>query len=444
MNNKWTFLGFAIVISSGAYWAFDLDHQIKLGLAILLGIATLWVTETFPIAITALLVPVLTVAFGIFNVSDALQNFAHPIIFLFLGGFALAATLRKQGLDARIAGIVIRMAKGRMVVAAFLIFVTTAFLSMWISNTATAAMMLPLALGLLSRMPYKEHRETYWFVLLGIAYSANIGGIGTLVGSPPNAIAAAIVDLSFTDWIKFGIPTVVVLLPVVLGVLWWILRPKLNFHFGSEDKAEPMQKAQWLTLLVFIVTVGCWLFSSPLSERLGIEKGFDSLVAIMALVMVTALRLVNWNDIEKSVDWGVLLLFGGGLTLSAMLSVTNTSAFLAESLIIVMDGAPLYLFLLVIVAFVIMLTEVASNTASSAMLVPIFVSVAEAMGLSSMVLAIVIAISASCAFMLPVATPPNAIVIGSGHLPQRQMMRVGVVVNICMIIIIAFAAWLLL
>ena len=444
MNNKWITLGLAIAISVSVYWIFDLDHQIKLGLSILLGIATLWVTETFPITITALLVPVLTVVCGIFNVPDALQNFAHPIIFLFLGGFALAATLRKQGLDTRIADIVIRVSKGRMSVATFLIFGATAFLSMWISNTATTAMMLPLALGLLSRMPYKEHKATYWFVLLGIAYSANIGGMGTLVGSPPNAIAAAIAGLSFADWIVFGLPTVALMLPIVLGLLWWMLGPELNYQFESEAQTRPMKKEQWLTLLVFGTTVCLWLFSKPLSEFLEIEKGFDSMVAIMALVMVAALRLVSWKDIEKSVDWGVLLLFGGGLTLSAMLKITNTSPFLAESLIQLMGGAPLYVFLLAIIAFVVMLTEVASNTASSALLVPIFVSVAEAMGLSTVVLAAVIAISASCAFMLPVATPPNAIVFGSGYLPQRQMMRVGIVVNIGMIAIISTGAWLLL
>ena len=444
MNNKWITFGLAIIISVSVYWFFDLDHEIKLGLSILLGIATLWITETFPITITALLVPVLTVVSGIFSVPDALQNFAHPIIFLFLGGFALAATLRKQGLDTRIANIVIRIAKGRMAMATILIFCTTAFLSMWISNTATTAMMLPLALGLLSRMPYKEHKSTYWFVLLGIAYSANIGGMGTLVGSPPNAIAAAIVGLSFSDWIVFGLPTVVLVFPIVLTILWWMLRPELNYKFESEGQVGPMHRGQWLTLIVFATTVGLWLLSKPLSEWLQIETGFDSMVAIMALVMVSALRLVSWKDIQKSVNWGVLLLFGGGLTLSAMLKVTNTSPFLAESIIHLMEGAPLFVFLLVIVAFVVMLTEVASNTASSALLIPIFVSVAEAMGLSTVTLAAVIAISASCAFMLPVATPPNAIVFGSGYLPQQQMMRVGVVVNFSMIALISTEAWLLL
>jgi len=443
MNRRLFTLLLAIVTGLLIYWGLELGPQLRVGLAILASITILWVTETFHITVTALLIPLLTVISGTFTVAESLTNFAHPIIFLFLGGFALAAALKSQGLDIRIALFVMRISRGRMSLGVVLLFATTAFTSMWISNTATTAMMLPMALGLLATLPYEQNRRTYWFVLLGIAYSANIGGIGTLVGSPPNAIAAAAVGISFAEWLQFGLPTVLVMFPLVVGVLWWVLRPDLSGLTENRASIEPMQRDQWLTLLIFALTVLCWLLSRPLSELLEIKKGFDSMVAIGAIIALSAVKVVRWKDIEQSADWGVLLLFGGGLTLSALLKTTGTSLYLAESITALLEGAPLILFLLAITAFVVMLTEVASNTASSALLVPIFVSIAGAMGLSPIIMATLIAIAASCAFMLPVATPPNAIVFGSGYIPQRQMMRVGIVLNLIMSLLIASVVWLL-
>jgi len=444
VNRRLITLLLALTVGSLIYWGLALELELRTGLAILSMVTILWVTETFHITVTALLIPLLAVISGIFTVAESLVNFAHPIIFLFLGGFALAAALKRQGLDRRIALLVMRIARGQMNLGVILLFAVTAFTSMWISNTATTAMMLPLALGLLSALPYEKNRRTYWFVLLGIAYSANIGGIGTLVGSPPNAIAAAAMGIGFAQWLQFGLPTVLVMFPLVVGLLWWVLRPNLSElsenHLSSA--IEPMRREQWLTLLIFMVTVLGWLLSRPLSELFGIEKGFDSMVAIGAIIALSAVKVVRWKDIQQSADWGVLLLFGGGLTLSALLKTTGTSLYLAELVTALLEGAPLILFLLAITAFVVMLTEVASNTASSALLVPIFVSIAEAMGLSPTIMAAMIAISASCAFMLPVATPPNAIVFGSGYIPQRQMMRVGIVLNLVMSLLIASVVWL--
>lgn len=443
MNRRLITLTLAIIVGSLIYWEVGLDPQLRIGLSILATITILWVTETFHITITALLIPLLTVISGTFTVAESLANFAHPIIFLFLGGFALAAALKGQGLDLRIALFVMRISRGRMSLGVVLLFATTAFTSMWISNTATTAMMLPLALGLLGGVSYNENKRTYWFVLLGIAYSANIGGIGTLVGSPPNAIAAAAVGIDFAEWLLFGLPTVLLMFPLVVGVLWWVLRPQLGGLREYRATIEPMQREQWITLLIFLITVLFWLLSRPLSELFGINKGFDSVVAVGAIIALSAVRVVSWKDIEQSADWGVLLLFGGGLTLSALLKTTGASLYLAELITVLLEGAPLILFLLAIVAFVVMLTEVASNTASSALLVPIFVSIAGAMGLSPTIMAAMIAISASCAFMLPVATPPNAIVFGSGYIPQQQMMRVGIVLNLMMSLLIASMVWLL-
>ncbi|MCW8902227.1 DASS family sodium-coupled anion symporter [Sedimenticola sp.] len=444
MDQRWIKLAVAGAIALGLYWGPDLEQPLRIGLSILAFIALLWVSETFHITITALLIPVLAVASGIFDTTEALKNFAHPIIFLFMGGFALAAALHRQQLDERLAGLVMRAAHGELSWATLLIFATTAFVSMWISNTATTAMMLPLALGLLAAQPYETHRSTYWYLLLGVAYSANIGGIGTLVGSPPNAIAAAASGISFVEWLSFGLPVVLVLLPLMLLLLWLVFRPDLTLRLkppAGTPENRRLTRQQKLTLGVFLLTVLLWLTSRPLSQWLGIDANFDSLVAIMAIVLIAALRLVEWRDIENSANWGVLLLFGGGLTLSALLKETGTSVFLAEGAAGLLQNAPLLLLLFVIVFFMVMLTEVASNTASSALMVPIFASIAEAMGISSSIMTVVIAIAASCAFMLPVATPPNAIVYGSGYVPQSQMMRAGMVMNLVLASLISLVTW---
>jgi sodium-dependent dicarboxylate transporter 2/3/5 len=423
------------------YLVMDTDAQLQVGLTIFTLIALLWLTETFHITITALMVPVLTIVAGVFTTYEAFVQFANPIIFLFLGGFALAAVMHKQGLDRRIANQLVRLARGNTRNAVLLLFMVTAFLSMWISNTATTAMMIPLALGLLSDTKYEYNRGSYWFLLLGIAYSANIGGIGTLVGSPPNAIAAANIGITFVEWMQIGIPVVLVSLPLMIFLLWIVFRPALpGFSFDSE-KQEPMDQKQILTLIVFAITVVLWLSSQKLAPLLGIEKGFDSLVAIFAIVMITVLRLAHWKDIEHTADWGVLLLFGGGLTLSAMMKATGTSLFLAESIATLFSDAPIYLLLLAITFLIVMLTEFTSNTASSALLIPVFLSVCATMDLPPVLISMLIAIGASCAFMLPVATPPNAIVYGTGFIPQRKMMKVGVVLNITMIILLATGAW---
>jgi len=444
MDRRWITLGGATLIALVLYWGIDLAEPLRIGLSILAFIALLWITETFHITITALLIPLLTVGSGVFSAGEALRNFAHPIIFLFLGGFALAAALHRQQLDVRLASLVMRAAHGELSKAALLLFATSAFVSMWISNTATMAMMLPLTLGLLTRLPYEKYRTTYWYVLLGVAYSANIGGIGTLVGSPPNAIAAAASGISFVEWFSFGLPVVLVMLPLMLLLLRWVLRPDLTHHLEPTAETStriPLTRQQHLTLGVFLLTVLLWLLSRPVSRLLGIDADFDSLVSIMAIILIAALRLVEWRDIENSANWGVLLLFGGGLTLSALLKETGTSVFLAEGAAGLLQGAPLFLLLLVIVLFMVMLTEVASNTASSALMVPIFASIAEAMGISSTIMTVVIAIAASCAFMLPVATPPNAIVYGSGYIPQSQMMRTGMVMNLVLACLISLVTW---
>ncbi|MFN3985047.1 MAG: SLC13 family permease [Rhodocyclaceae bacterium] len=393
------------------------------GLAIMLTIAWLWVTETFHVSVTALLVPLLAAASGVLAFDQALLQFADPVIFLFLGGFAIAAGLHRQGLDQWMAAWVIRRAGNRLDRAARWLFWLTAGLSMWISNTATAAMMLPLALGLLSALPLERYRSTYLYVLLGIAFSANIGGIGTLVGSPPNAIAASNVGIGFAEWMWWGVPLVLVLMPLMEWALRMAFRPVLNVEVAPPALSLAWSHRHGLMLGVFLFAVVLWVAGAPLGRALGVTRGYDAAVALLALVLLHALKLARWKDIERSADWGVLLLFGGGLTLSRVLSDSGAGEWLALQL-----GGPVALLPAVVcvglmILFAMVLTEVTSNTASAALLVPLFIGLAPAV--DSVPMAVLVAVATSCAFLLPVATPPNAIVFGSGHVPQRAMIRGG-------------------
>ncbi|ELY3407416.1 DASS family sodium-coupled anion symporter [Vibrio parahaemolyticus] len=418
------------------------EPQVVTGISILVFVAILWLTEAIHVSITALLIPMLAVFLGVFNTQTALNNFSNSIIFLFLGGFALAAALHKQKLDQALADKVLLIARGRMSVAVFMLFGVSAGLSMWISNTATAAMMLPLVLGVMTKLDAKKNHDTFLFVLLGIAYSASIGGIATLVGSPPNAIAAAEVGLNFTEWMKLGLPISLILMPIAILVLYTMTKPDLSHKFELDHKPVEWTNGKMVTLAIFLLTVTLWIFSKPINTMLGGFAKFDTLVAIGAILLLGASRAVEWKDIEKTTDWGVLILFGGGICLSNVLKATGTSVFLAHSLTGFLEQAGVLLTILSVVAFVVFLTEFASNTASAALLVPVFATIAEALGLSPVILSALIAVAASCAFMLPVATPPNAIVFGTGHIKQKEMMRIGFVLNIACIGALTLFAWL--
>ncbi|MEI6860526.1 MAG: DASS family sodium-coupled anion symporter [Shewanella sp.] len=422
------------------YHFLPFEDNVNTGLSILVFVAILWLTEAVHITITAIMIPIIGVVLGVFETKEAMSNFANPIIYLFFGGFVLAAALNHQGIDKLIAQKVLIASKGKLSLACLFLFGITAFLSMWISNTATAAMMLPLALGILNQLDFKEHKQTYLFMLLGIAYSANIGGIGTLVGSPPNAIAAAQVGLNFSEWLEFGLITVALMLPTMLIALYLFLKPNLSVICKIPTSDTKLSFQGKLTLVVFISTVCCWIFSKPLSQALGGIGKFDTIVALGAVVTLAGLGLVEWKKIERTTDWGVLLLFGGGLTLSAILKATGTSVFLAHLVTDIFGNTHLAIFTLAIIFFVIMLTEFASNTASAALLVPVFAAIAEPLGLSPIMISVLIGIAASCAFMLPVATPPNAIVYGSGFIKQSEMMRAGVIINFVSMLVLYVVA----
>lgn len=432
-----------IVLFVALYFLLPFEQKANSGICLLVFIGILWLTEVIHVTITALLIPILAVALNLLNANSALKSFADPIIFLFFGGFALATALHIQGLDRYIANKMISFARGKMWLAVIMLFLTTAILSMWISNTATAAIMLPLALGILANLDMKNDRKTFVFVLLGIAYSASIGGFGTLVGSPPNAIAAQALDMNFFDWMKLGIPFMLVTLPVCLFTMFLILRPQLNkkFELASETMQWDIHKIT--AIIIFVLTASTWIFSSKISAAFGGIKDLDSLIAIAAAVAIGFSGTASWNQIQKNTEWGVLWLFGGGLALSGILKDSGASAVMANGMANLF-GSEVGSWLIIIIAvatFIIFLTEFTSNTASAALLVPVFATVGEAIGMPSALLTLIIGFGASCAFMLPVATPPNAIVFGTGHIRQNEMIKVGIWLNIICVGLVSAFAW---
>ena len=236
----------------------------------------------------------------------------------------------------------------------------------------------------------------------------------------------------------------IVLMPLMIGTLYIMLKPKLNTTFAqSFDKIE-LDGKRILTLFIFAMIAFCWIFSSKInpiiSNFLGLEKNiasFDSVVALLAAVIICVARIASWKQIQESTEWGVLMLFGGGLTLSTVLKDSGASQILADGIVFLVHGQHFYLIGLLVATFIIFLTEVTSNTAAAALLVPIFISIAQSLGMPEVGLALIIGLGASCAFMLPVATPPNAIVFGSGQIKQSEMVRVGFVLNIVCIFVIA-------
>lgn len=441
----WARLAACVVLASLAAWGAPAHGQLREGLALFVLIGALWVTQALPLAVTALAVPLLAVLAGLVPLRQALAPFAHPVIFLFLGGFALGAALSRQGIDQALAHAVLRVARGHRLAAVLLLGGLCALLSMWMSNTATAAMMVPLALGLLRGDDAPEHSagaSEQAFVLLVLAYSASIGGIATLVGSPPNAIVAAQLDIGFAQWMWIGLPMALLLWPAMVAVLFVVLRPSLGGRVEVVAVPLPWTRERLLTIAIFALTAAGWVAGAPLAAWLGVSADIDTLVALAAIVALVLSGALDWKDIERHAQWGVLLLFGGGLALSEVMAVTGASGYLASGLLAAVAHAPAALVLLGVVAFVVLLIEIVSNTASAALLLPVFLPVALAMGFPPLAIGAAIAVAASCAFMLPVATPPNAIVFATGLVPQSTMMRCGWWLNaVSIVTITAIVLW---
>jgi sodium-dependent dicarboxylate transporter 2/3/5 len=440
-------------------------------LGLMAWMAVWWLTEAIDVSATALLpvaiLPLVTIEThesARHAVTAAAAPYANRFIALFMGGFMLALSMERWGLHRRIALTTLRFVGTRPMhlVAGFMAI--TATLSMWVSNTATAVMMLPIALsvhGLLKERGAAEgaadagSRNLALCLMLGIAYAASIGGIGTLIGTPPNVIFAGFVErelgisISFARWLAVGVPLVVVFVPIAWFVLTRVVYPIGDAPIpGGSDLIRrglaglgPMKPGGGVTLVVFSVTAAAWI-SRPLLASLEIagarpfagltDAGIAMLAALVLFVIPVDLSkptfTMDWPTARR-LPWGILILFGGGLSLAAAVTRHGVADFLGEQTR-VLAATPELLVVVAVAAGVIFLTELTSNTATTAALLPILAGVAPALGLHPITLLVPAAIAASCAFMMPVATPPNAIVFGSGHVTIPQMCRAGLWLNL--------------
>lgn len=456
----------------------ELATGMKTVLALLLLMVTWWITEAIPISVTAMLPMIMIPLFQVkglvngvlfeFTFANTIKNYAHPVIGLFFGCFLLAAAMQKYGIDKRVTLWILTRGKiaakpNRILLA---MMYSSAFLSMWISNTATVAILLPIAIGMISQSNLQESKNGFGVALmLGIAWSASVGGVGTIIGTPPNGIALSILKqnnlqtINFLDWMKIGVPYVVLFIPVV-----WFLLIKLfpasrgtiiDLKFLSSQKSQigKLKTGEILTASVFVSAVILWisrpfwefLLTNNISDKLSwIDEYliglFVGLILFVIPVNFKKLEFVlNWKD-TKFVEWGTLILFGGGLALSDAMFKTGLASWIAASFIGLFGSPSTFVMLMIVVVFIVFLTEVTSNTAVTSMMVPVLIAIGLQTGNNPTTLAVAVAFSASLAFMLPVATPPNALVFGSGYVKMSHMIKGGFFLNIiaCFFTLIIF------
>jgi len=419
--------------------------------------AVWWITEAIPIPATALLPLVVLPVAGVGTMRETAAPYANPVIFLFLGGFILAAGLEASGLHRRLALGIIRLAgtTPRRLIAGFM--AATAFLSMWISNTATVLMMLPIAVSTLAVVdPDTDSPDPHLPIalFLGIAYAANIGGVATLIGTPPNALLAGFMEetygmtLGFAQWMTLGLPLVLVAVPICWLLLSRVLFPVGNDTAGhsGEQLAEewrgrgPLSRRERVVAVVTGGTALAWIFRPLLVKWLpGLSDPGIAIAGAMLLFLIPVdwKRLdpvLKWKAVER-LPWGILILFGGGISLASAIQRSGLAEWIGAGLAAA-GTWPLIGMVAAITAVIVLLTEITSNTATAATFLPVVAALAVASGLDPLVLAAPAALAASCAFMLPVATPPNAIVYASERVPIVAMLRAGLVLNLMMVLLI--------
>ena len=412
-----------------------------------------WITEALPIPATSIVPFVLLPLFGVADHQLVASSLGSHVILLLMGAFMLSKALEKSGAHERLALYMLKLvgiSSGRRLVLGFML--AAGLLSMWISNTATTLMMLPIALAILSRAD--NHRLTI-ALILGIAYAASLGGVGSPLGTPPNVIFMGIYEevtgreFSFLSWMKIGLPIVLVTLPIM--ALW--LTRGIHLHKSLEAPVVGEWRPEEVrTLLVFGLAILFWVTrNEPFggwSGLLGVEDAGDSTVALGAVVLMFLVpdgkggRLLDWQTAE-SIPWGMLLLFAGGIAIAKGFAASGLSEMMGQGLNF-LTAMPLWLMLVLLCLSVTFLTEITSNTATATLLMPILAVVATSAGFDPMVLMIPAAMCASCAFMLPVATAPNAIAYGTGKVRIQEMVREGAVLSVLASLIIAGACWLML
>jgi len=434
-------------------------------LSITLWMALWWVTESVPIAITALLPIILFPMTGAVDLQTTTASYGHKYIFLYMGGFMLAIAIEKWNLHKRIALNIIKIIGTNISKIILGFMVATAFLSMWISNTATAVMMLPIAMSIVAQLqdnPNTEKNENLIFgkaLMLSIAYSASIGGMATLIGTPPNLVFAGYVEetygieITFLQWLKFGVPIAIPLL-----VIAWLYLTKFAFKFKQKEfpggKEEinrllvligPMKREEKLVSSIFVLTAFCWITRSFILQEFFpfIDDTIIAMTAGVLLFVVPASdfkkRLITWEDAVK-LPWGIILLFGGGMALAAGFQITGLASWLGAQMSI-FQGLSVLVLVFVIITLVNFFTEFTSNLATTAMLLPILAPIAISLNINPYMLMVACTIAASCAFMMPVATPPNAVVFGSGYLRIPDMIKSGIWMNIISILFLTLMVY---
>ena len=426
-----------------------------------------WITEALPISATALVPVVGLPLLGVGSIADATTPYANPLIFLFLGGFLIAIAMQRWDLHRRIAlRIIAAVGTGpHALIAGFML--ACAFLSMWISNTATAMMMLPIGTSVVALARSDDGAsgaQTHTFavaLMLSIAYACNIGGMGTLIGTPPNALLAGFmnesygIDIGFAQWMGIGLPVVAVGLPLAYVLLTRVLfRVDAKAIAGGTNLVQrrladlgSMTRPERMVAAVFSSVALLWM-TRPLLEvwvpgltDAGIAMAGGLILFVLPADWRTGTFVLNWEAAED-LPWGVLLLFGGGLSLAQAIESTGLALWIGEALGVI-GSWPLLLVVVLVTAAIIGLTEITSNTATAAAFLPIMASVAVGIGENPFLLAVPVALAASSAFMLPVATPPNAIVFGSGDVSIPQMARAGILLNLLFVMLIALVTYTL-
>lgn len=420
--------------------------------AITVWCAAWWVTEPIPIPATALIPFAAFPLAGVLTHTEAASAYGHTLILLFLGGFILSSAMEKSGTHRRLAIGMLHLVgadSGRRLVLGFML--AAALLSMWISNTATVLMLLPITAAVLEKV---EDKALATALPLGVAYACSIGGLATPIGSPPNLIFMGVyqettgTELTFIDWMKVGLPVTAVFLPIA-----WLLLTRSLSHTGKLELPKPgsWQPAEWRTLTIFGLTAVAWVTrTTPFggwSAWLAIPGAGDSTVALAAAAFLFVIpdgrgdRLMDWSTAAK-IPWGLLILFGGGLAIAKAFDESGLNLVLGHALAGINDWPAVWM-LLVLCLCVSFLTEVTSNTATATMLLPILAAAGMAAQRDPAILMIPATLSASCAFMLPVATPPNAIVFGTGRLTIRRMAQEGLPLNLIgAVVITAICLWL--
>jgi len=425
-----------------------------------------WISEAVPIAVTSLLPLVLLPSMGVAKLEAAAAPYANPVVYLFMGGFVIALAMEKWALHKRIALQIVNMTgtNANGIIGGFMM--ATAFISMWISNTATAIMMLPIGLSIITLMqnqisPDKENekglRNFSISMMLAIAYGANIGGTATIIGTPPNVVFAGYmrenfnVEVTFLTWMMIGTPFAIILLIFTYFLTVKVLFPNNLGNFGgakeiinSELKElGPMTTGEKLTLLIFISTALSWIFRLQIDSIFPAIKISDTTIALVAAMLLFIIPvslhkkefLLNWSDTEK-LPWGILLLFGGGLSLADSLASTGIINIIGDQFKgLDSEG---WVFIIGLSTVSLFLTEVMSNVALVTIFLPVVGAIAVGAGIPPIQLCIPVTIAASCAFMFPMSTPPNAIVFASGRITIGQMAKAGFILNLITILVIAF------